>query len=103
MADRDRPTVAQPERRLGVLPNRRTGCCIPAMGDGQRPAKARQTALIEDLGNEAQLLVQHELLAVTDRDACRFLAAVLEREDPECGDSRGICAGHHRTEDAAHG
>jgi hypothetical protein len=73
------------------------------VGDGERTAQARQAALVEDLGDEAKILVQHQLLAVADRDTGRFLAAVLEREDSECGNSGGIRAGHHRAEDAAHG
>jgi len=48
------------------------------VGDGQRPAQARQAPLVEDLGDEAQFLVEHELLAVADRETGRFLASVLE-------------------------
>jgi hypothetical protein len=73
------------------------------VGDRERTAQARQTALVEDLGDEAQFLVQHQLLAIADGDTGRFLAAMLQREHAECGHSGGICAGHHRAEDAAHG
>src|SRR5262249_7905336 len=52
-----------------------------------------------------EVLVEHELLAVADRDTGRFLAAMLEREQPERGERGGIlpAAGRqHDPEDAAH-
>ena len=103
VADRDRPAVAQPEGRLGVLPDRGAGGGVAAVGNRQRAAQARQSALVENLGDEAELLIEHQLLAVADRYPGRLLAAVLEREDAERGDAGSIRPRDHRAEDAAHG
>ena len=103
VADGDRAAAAQAEGRLGVLPDRRAGRRVAAVGDGQVAAQARQAPLVEDLGDQAEVLVEHQLLAVADGDPGRLLAAVLEREDAQRGDGRGVRARGHRAEDAAHG
>ena len=72
-----------PVRRLGVLPDRRAGRRVAAVGDGQVAAQAGQAPLVEDRADHPEVLVEHQLLAVADRDAGRFLAAVLEREQAE--------------------
>ena len=69
-----------------VEPGRR----IAAMGDRQLAAQARQPALVEDRADHPEVLVEHQLLAVADRQPGRFLAAVLEREQAERGDRRGL-------------
>ncbi len=48
------------------------------MGDGQRAAQARQASFVQDLGDQPQVLVEHQLLPVADGDPRRLLAAVLE-------------------------
>src|SRR5665811_2446978 len=102
MADGDRPAVTETEGRLGVLPDRRPGGRIAAVGDSERAPKARQAALVEDLGDESEVLVEHQLLTVADSNSGRLLAAVLEREDAERGHRGRVRAGHHRAKDAAH-
>ena len=89
VADRERPPGPEAERRLGVLPDRRAGRRVAAVGDREAAAQARQAALVEDARDEPEVLVEHELLAVADGQAGRFLAAVLEREEAEGGDRAG--------------
>ena len=48
-------------------------------------------ALVEDLRDEAHVLVDQDLRAVADRDAGRLLAAVLEGVEPEVGELRDLC------------
>ena len=90
VADRDRPPRPEPVRRLGVLPDRRAGRRVAAVGDGEAAAQARQAALVEDRADHPEVLVEHQLLAVADRDPGRLLAAVLEREQPERRDRRRL-------------
>jgi len=45
--------------------------------DGDVPAQGGERRLVEDLRDEAHLLVDDDAPAVADRDACRLLAAVL--------------------------
>ncbi len=73
------------------------------MGDGERAAQARQPPLVEDLRDQPQVLVQHQLLAVADGDPRRLLAPVLEREDSQRGDAGGVDARRDGAEDPAHG
>ena len=63
------------------------------------PAQRVQHRLVEDLGDEAHVLVDDDAVAVADRDPGRLLAAVLERvqaEVRELGDflARGPGAEH---------
>ena len=92
VADRDRPPRPEPERRLGVLPDRRAGRRVAAVGDREVAAEAGQPPLVEDLGDHPEVLVQEDLGAVADGEAGRFLAAVLEREQAGRGDRRGLRA-----------
>ncbi len=46
--DGDRPARAEPERRLGVLPDRRAGRRVAAMGDRQVAAERGDPPLVED-------------------------------------------------------
>src|ERR1035437_7305595 len=80
MADRDRPAVTEAEGRLGVLPDRRPGGRIAAVGDSDRAPKARQTALVEDLGDESEVLVEHQLLTVADSNSGRPFAPVGDQD-----------------------
>jgi hypothetical protein len=45
----------------------------------------RERRFIEDLSDEAEFLVDEDVLAVRDRDTGGFLAAVLQREEAEIG------------------
>ena len=90
VADGDRPARPQAVGRLGVLPDRRAGRRVAAVGDGEVAAQARQAPLVEDRADHPEVLVEHQLLAVADRDPGRLLAAVLEREQAERGDRGGL-------------
>ncbi len=56
------------------------------MPDGDMAGQAAQGDLVEDLGHQAELLVDHDALAVADRDARGFLAPVLQRVQPVIGE-----------------
>jgi hypothetical protein len=45
--------------------------------DGDVTTQRGERRLVEDLGDETHLLVHDDPSAITDRDAGRFLAAVL--------------------------
>ena len=71
------------------------------MPDREVAAQAGQGRLVEDLGDQAEILVDHHAGAVADRDAGRLLAAVLQRVEPEVGELRDLFPGRPDTEDAA--
>ena len=53
------------------------------MTDGQLPRKGLEGLFLENLGDQAHLLVDDEPRPVGDRDTCGFLTPVLEREKGE--------------------
>jgi hypothetical protein len=53
------------------------------MSDGQLTAKRLEPTLVDDLVDEPEVLVDHDVLAVADRDPGRLLTAVLLGEEPE--------------------
>ena len=59
-----------------------------------------ERGLVEDLADQAHVLVDEDLLVVTDGDAGRLLTAVLEGVEPEVRDVP-IFAGRPDAEDAA--
>ena len=71
------------------------------MADGQVPAQRLEGGLVEDLRDQAHVLVDQDLPAVADRDAGRLLAAVLQRVEPEVGELGDVLAGGPDSEDAA--
>ena len=105
VADGQRAARSEPVRRLGVLPDGGTRCRIAAMGDRELTSEARQASLVEDVADHPEVLVEHQLLTVADRQPGRFLAAMLEREEPERGDRGGLgrlATRQDHAEDAAH-
>ncbi len=104
MPDRERPPRPEPERRLGVLPDRGAGRRVAAVGHGEVAHERRDAPLVEHLADHAQVLVDHQLPPVGDADAGRLLAAVLEREQRGRGDGRGLVAvlGKDDADDPAH-
>ena len=56
--------------------------------------------LVEDLGDQAHVLVDQDLPAVADRDAGRLLAAVLQGVEAEVGQLGDVLAGGPDAEDA---
>ena len=64
VADRERPPRAEAERRLGVLPDRRSGRRVAAVGDREVAGERRDPPLVEDLADHAEVLVDHQVPAV---------------------------------------
>src|SRR3989344_5284221 len=76
------------EHRLRVLDLGAARGGIPVMGHCNVALETSYEFVVEDLGYESHALVHHHRLAVGGRDAGAFLPAVLEREEPEKGESR---------------
>ena len=96
------PTVAGvPKGRLGVLPVARAGGGVAGVADGEVAVEGGQVALVEDLGDQAHVLVDHDAVAVADRDPGGLLAAVLQGVEPEVGELGDLFAGRPDAEDAA--
>ena len=70
------------------------------MADREVAAQARQRGLVEDLGDEAEILVHHHAGAVADRDAGGLLAAMLEGVEAEVGQLGDLFTGSPDAEDA---
>ena len=71
------------EERLDVALGVRAGGRVPGVADGVVAGQGSERLGGEDVGDEAGFLVDPGALAVADGDAGSFLAAVLEREQPE--------------------
>ena len=99
--ERDGARVAAAERRLGVLPGAGAGRGVAAVADREVALERAQAALVEDLGDQAHVLVDQEARAVTGGDARRLLAAVLQRVEAEVGELGDLLAGSPDPEDAA--
>ena len=90
-----------PERGLGVLPGRGAGGRVPAVPDRDVAAQRGQRGLVEDLGDQAHVLVDHDPVAVADRDAGRLLAAVLQCVQAEVGELGDVLTRGPDAEDPA--
>ena len=99
--ERDRAAAGGLERRLGVLPGAGAGRGVARVADGEVALERGQRGLVEDLGDQAHVLVDQDLAAVADRDAGRLLAAVLQGVEAEVGELRDVLAGGPDPEDAA--
>ena len=66
---------------LGAVPVRGAVGRVAGVADGQVALQARQGALVEDGGDEAHVLDDHDGLAVGHGHPGRLLAAVLECEE----------------------
>ena len=62
--DRERAAGSQAERRLGVLPDRGAGRGVAAVGRSPGGRAGWEAALVEDLGDHPEVLVEHQLVAV---------------------------------------
>ena len=71
------------------------------MADREVPGERGEVALVEDLRDQAHVLVDEDPAAVADRDAGRLLAAVLEGVEAEVGELGDLLAGRPDPEDAA--
>jgi hypothetical protein len=61
-----------------------------------------QALLVEDLIDESHVAHRRQPPALRDRDAGRFLATVLEREEPEVREPGDVALARPDAEDAAH-
>jgi hypothetical protein len=71
------------------------------VADPEITLEGRERRLVEDLRHEAELLVDEEVLPVRNRDARRFLAAVLLGEEAEVGKAGDFLMGCPHPEEAA--
>ena len=71
------------------------------MADGKLTLERLEGRFVEDLGHQAHVFVDQDLIAVADCDASRLLAPVLERIQAEVGELGDLFAGGPHAEDAA--
>ena len=71
------------------------------MPDREVALERLERGLVEDLGDQAHVLVDQDLAAVADRDARRLLPAVLQRVEAEVGELGDVLARSPDAEDAA--
>ena len=98
----DRAGGAVVDERLRVRPGVRAGRRVAGVADRELAREPRELALVEHLGDEAQVAQSGQPALVGDGDAGRLLAAVLERAEPEVGEPGDVAAGGAGAEDAAH-
>ncbi len=101
VAQRDRAVGGGAERRLRVVPGAGAGGGVARVADRQVPLERVQRGLVEDLRDQAHVLVDQDLAAVAHRDAGRLLAAVLEGVEAEVGQLGDVLTGRPDTEDPA--
>jgi hypothetical protein len=92
VAEGDRVDAVGLEDGLRVLPRGRARRRVPRVADAEIAVQRGERRLREDLGDEPEVLVDEDVLAVADRDARRFLAAVLLCEEPEVREPRDVLA-----------
>ena len=100
VAQRDGSVGGRPEGRLRVVPGAGTGRGVARVTDREVPLERRERGLVEDLRDQAHVLVDEDLVAVADRDAGRLLAAVLQRVEAVVGELRDLLARRPHAEDA---
>ena len=88
------------EHGLSVLPGGGPGGGVADVPDGEVPRQGGQGAVVEDLGDQAEVLVDQDVGAVGGGDAGGLLAAVLEGVEPEVGQAGDLLAGGPYAEDA---
>ncbi len=71
------------------------------MADGEVAVQRGERRLVEDLADEPEVLVDEDVVAVGDRDAGGFLAAMLLREETEVGEAGDVVAGRPHPEQPA--
>ena len=109
VAEHELAAVGLGVHRLHVRQRVRAGRAVAGVPDRRlrrpRPVVAAlepvKGLLVEDAADEPEALVQAELRAVTDSDAGRFLAAMLERVEPDIRHAGDGVAGRPDADDAA--
>src|SRR3954463_15213567 len=86
--------------RLRVLPRVRAGCGVAHMAHGTLARQRPQLALVEHLRDEAEVAHGHDVTVLRGGDAGRLLAAVLQRVEPEVGESGDVGARREDAEDS---
>ena len=71
------------------------------MPDRQVALEGGQRRFVEHLADQPELLVDEDVVAVADRDAGGFLAAVLLGEEPEVREPGDVLAGSPYAEEPA--
>ena len=101
VAERDGAVDGGPEGRLRVLPGRGAGRGVARVADREVALERLERRLVEDLRDQAHVLVDQDLAAVADRDAGGLLPAVLQGVQPEVGQLGDVLARGPDTEHAA--
>ncbi len=99
--ERDRPVGRRPERRLGVGPGAAAGGRVARVTHREVALERLEGGLVEDLGDQAHVLVHQDLAPVADRDPGRLLAPVLEGVEAEVAELRDVLPRRPDTEDTA--
>ncbi len=102
VAESDGARAAVLHERLRVRPLRGAGRRVAVVADRDLAVEAAELLLVEDLGDESEIAQAGQPAVLRDRDARRFLAAVLEREEAEVREPRDVAVGRVDPEDAAH-
>ena len=89
------------ERGLGVLPRRRSGRRVPSVPDAEVALQRRQRPLVEDLGDQAELAIDDDPVALGDGHPGRLLTTMLKREEAEEGEPSDVLPGRPDAEEAA--
>ena len=89
------------EHRLRVLHVRASDGRVAIMADRDVTFEAADKFVVENLRNESNSFVERDGSTVCRCDARAFLAAMLEREEPEKGDARDVEAFAVNPEDRA--
>jgi hypothetical protein len=74
---------------------------VTRVADREVALERLERGVVEDLRDQAHVLVDQDLAAVADRDAGRLLAAVLQRVETEVAELRHLFAGGPDPEDTA--
>ena len=101
MAEGQRSLAVGLERGLGVLPGGRARRGVPGVADAEIALERSKRGLVEHLRDQAELLVDQQVLAVRDGHAGRLLAPVLLGEQTEVGEPCDVIAGSPYAEEAA--
>ena len=100
VAQRDGSVGGGPEGRLGVVPGAGAGRGVARVTDREVALERRERGLVEDLRDQAHVLVDEDLAAVADRDPGRLLSAVLQGVEAVVGQLGDVLPGRPHAEDA---
>ena len=96
-----RAVGAVDEEGLGVLDAAGAGGGVAGVADGGEALEMQKVFLLEDLRDEAHVLVDDDALAVGCGDACALLTSMLQSIETEEGDSGDVFSRGIHPEDAA--